>query len=66
MRLVDLFWLIAPGFRPESIGIHWMDLAAPIGLGGIWLAFFASQLKQRPLLPIGDPNLEQALSHGEH
>jgi len=66
MRLVDLFWLIAPGFRPESIGIHWMDLAAPIGLGGIWLAYFASQLKQRPLLPIGDPNLEQALSRGEH
>ena len=38
MRLVDLFWLIAPGFRPESIGVHWMDLAAPVGLGGIWLA----------------------------
>ena len=66
MRLVDLFWLIAPGFRPESIGVHWMDLAAPVGLGGIWLAFFAGQLKQRPLLPIGDPNLEQALSRGEH
>ncbi len=61
MRLVDLFWLTAPEFQPGGFHVHWMDLLAPVGVGGIWLAFFARQLKSRPLLPIGDPHLAQAL-----
>ncbi len=65
MRFIDLFWLIAPEFHNEALSLHWMDLAAPVGLGGIWLAFFVRQLKSRPLLPIGDPHLEEALSHAE-
>ncbi len=63
MRLVDLFWLTAPEFWP-GFRIHWMDFLAPIGLGGIWLAFFLWQLQTRPLLPIGDPQLPQAMEHG--
>ena len=57
MRIVDLFWLT--GFE-----LHWLDVAAPIGLGGIWVAAFFRQLKQRPLLPLHDPELEEALEHG--
>ena len=65
MRFIDLFWLIAPAFHGEALSVHWMDLAAPVGLGGIWLAFFVRRLKSRPLLPIGDPHLEEALGHNE-
>ncbi len=57
MRIVDLFWLT--GFE-----LHWLDVAAPVGLGGIWVAAFFRQLKQRPLLPLHDPELEEALEHG--
>ncbi|MCI0364416.1 MAG: hypothetical protein L0219_11065 [Phycisphaerales bacterium] len=64
MRLVDLYWLVAPEFRKESFGLSWMDLAAPAGLIGIWLAWFLTQLEKRPLLPLGDPNLGEALAHG--
>jgi hypothetical protein len=64
MRFVDLMWLTGPEFSSGAFRIHWMDLVMPIGLGGLWLAFFAHQLKARPLLPIGDPYLEQALAHG--
>jgi hypothetical protein len=69
MRYVDLFWLIGPDSHSSDghgTGLHlsWMDFVAPLALGGIWLAFFIRQLKQRPLLPIGDPYLEQALAHG--
>ena len=64
MRLVDLIWLTAPEFHAGGFRIHWMDLIMPIGLGGLWLAYFAHQLKTRPLLPIGDPYLEEALAHG--
>ena len=55
MRFVDLFWLTAPAFHPKSLGLHWMDLLLPIGLGGIWLAAFLWHLKRRPLLPQHDP-----------
>jgi hypothetical protein len=73
MRLVDLFWLIAP--RPPGAGtpvnhgqfsVSWMDFAAPVGLGGIWLWFFIWQLGKRPLVPFNDPQLEGAIERGKH
>jgi hypothetical protein len=64
MRVVDLFWITEPNFYPGRFHLHWMDVVMPIGLGGIWLAVFAWQLKTRPLLPLHDPNLEEVLSHG--
>lgn len=65
MRMVDLFWLIAPEFNNGHIDIRWMwmDLLALVGVGGIWLWFFASQLKARPLLPVQDPFLESVFTH---
>jgi hypothetical protein len=61
MRLVDLFWLVMPSFPNEGLRIHWLDVATPLGLGGIWLAVFVRQLKGRSLLPLHDPSLEGAL-----
>jgi hypothetical protein len=66
MRLIDLFWMTAPEFSPETFRIHALDVLAPIGLGGLWLAYFAWQLKRRPLLPLGDPELAQAIAQEEH
>jgi len=66
MRLVDLIWLTGPDFYQGAFRIHWMDVLMPIGLGGLWLAYFAYQLKARPLLPIGDPFFEEALAPGGH
>ncbi len=63
MRLVDLFWVIAPNFHPHGISVHWLDLVAPAGIGGIWLAFFFYNLKGRALLPINDPRLSEAAAH---
>jgi hypothetical protein len=64
MRMVDLYWLVAPAFRQGRFGLSWMDFAAPIGLGGIWLAYFLIQLGKRPLMPLNDPHLIEALEHG--
>ncbi|MEK6284133.1 MAG: hypothetical protein AABO57_00160 [Acidobacteriota bacterium] len=63
MRFVDLIWMTGPEFHEGAFWIHWMDVVMPIGLGGLWLAYFAYQLKTRPLLPIGDPELEHVLAH---
>ena len=50
MRLVDYYWHVAPAFSPGAITIHWMDLLAPVALGGIWTAVFAWNLRRTPLI----------------
>ena len=68
MRLIDLFWMIAPNFPPEHFQVNWMDLAAPLAIGGLWLGVFARALTKRALIPINDPLyetvLEQKHAHG--
>lgn len=68
MRLVDLLWMIAPNFSHGEFHISWMDLVAPIAMGGLWLGVFARALTTRALIPINDPLyetvLEQKHAHG--
>jgi hypothetical protein len=65
MRFVDLFWLTRPEFTASAMP-NWLDLAAPLAVVGLWLFFFAFNLKQLPLLPLGDPKLAEAIAHDEH
>jgi len=71
IRQIDFFWMIAPEFSP-SFHVSWMDVVAPIGIGGVWLAMFFWQLNKRPLVPINDPQYEslvaeaQARAHAGH
>jgi hypothetical protein len=67
MRLVDLYWMT----RPEFTGLTratptWLDVVVPVALIGLWVGFFAMNLKQRPLLPLGDPHLAEAIAQHEH
>lgn len=66
MRFVDLIWLTGPELHNGVFTLNWMDLILPVGIGGIWLWFFATQLKSQPLLPIRDPDIESvfASAHG--
>lgn len=65
MRFVDLYWFISPSFNTEGPSFHWLDLAAPVGIGGLWLSTFYGQLKKRSLAPLPDPftEAEQAMEH---
>lgn len=63
MRVLDVIWLIEPAFDREHFHLSWMDLVAPIGIGGLWVAAFAWRLQTRALVPLNDPQLEQALEH---
>jgi hypothetical protein len=65
MRLVDLFWLTRPAFTTSAMPSVW-DLAAPVALIGLWVSVFAGQLKRMPLLPLGDPKLQDAIEQHEH
>ena len=64
IRLVDLFWVVTPSFYADQFHVSLSDIAAPLGLIGVWSAVFLTQLGKRPLMPINDPNLEEALEHG--
>lgn len=65
MRVVDIFWWTRPEFTLSALPSLW-DFAAVLALGGIWLWFFAVQLKQQPLLPLGEPKLAEAIANHEH
>jgi hypothetical protein len=72
MRLIDLIFLIGPGFAHGTEGgeahfpIHWMDIAIPAGLLGVWIFMFARNLRSRPLLPLNDPYFKEAFAHEAH
>jgi hypothetical protein len=60
VRLVDLYWIVVPGLRQRGYAFEWSDVAAPIGIGGIWIAAFIWQFRKRPLLPLHDARLALA------
>jgi hypothetical protein len=64
MRMVDLYWIVTPDLHNASIGVSLTDIAAPLALIGLWLWYFFTQLEKRPLMPINNPHLEEALQHG--
>lgn len=65
IHAVEMFWAIAPAFYPH-IEIHWTDFAAWFGIGGIWLAVFAGNLRRHPLLARNDPRTEQLIAETAH
>ncbi|MEN3334406.1 MAG: hypothetical protein V7641_3771 [Blastocatellia bacterium] len=72
MRYVDLYWLMGPELHGPLTGggtpftVHWLDIVMWFAIGGIWLWFWAGELRKRPLLPLKDPFLEDALHPSHH
>lgn len=66
MRWVDHLWQIAPNFHPHGFALHWLDVAAPLAVGGLWLAGFVWLFNRRPVVPAHDPYLEESLGDEAH
>jgi hypothetical protein len=69
-RAFDLFWLIEPNFKDAARNLHfsWGILeyaAVPAAMIALWVAYFCTQLKARPLVQINDPHLAEILE-AEH
>jgi hypothetical protein len=60
-RVIDLFWLIGPEFHEQGMVVSWMDVVLPATLGAIWLGCFVYQLRGRAILPVHDPEFDEAL-----
>ena len=65
MRVVDIAWNIGPVFRHGS-SLSWVDFAAALGIGGVWLVYFFRNLAARPVLPAHDPYFQEAVANGGH
>ena len=61
IRLVDLFWLIAPEFHRNAFSVSWTDLVVPAAMGSLWLGGFVWQLRGRAILPVHDPEFDDTL-----
>jgi hypothetical protein len=61
MHWLDILWMVAPSFYPARFHLHWLDIVAPVGIGGLWLAAFIGYLKARSLLPLHDPRFAEVL-----
>jgi hypothetical protein len=64
MRFVDLFWLIGPEHGQSGLSVHWLNLVTPFAIGGVFVGLFLWQLGTRPLLPLGEPELADAIEQG--
>ncbi|MCK6592953.1 MAG: hypothetical protein L6Q76_35820, partial [Polyangiaceae bacterium] len=59
-----LYWLVAPAFHPKRVVVHALDVLAPITVGAVWVWLVAGELKKKPLLPVREPMLAEALHDG--
>lgn len=62
MHIVEVFWVIEPSFFREGMHVHWLDFSTIVGVGGVWLALFAANLKRHALLPQNDPRIEYSIA----
>src|SRR5271165_4636132 len=65
-RAFDLFWLIEPNFKDAARNLHFsfgiLEYAAvPAAMVGLWVAFYCTRLKARPLVQTNDPHLAEIL-----
>jgi hypothetical protein len=63
MRLVDMYWMVLPAFGGGNARLTWMNVVLPLGMGGMWFAYFTWQLQRLPILPVNDPRLEGVAEH---
>lgn len=77
MHVVEYYWLVLPMFKAgahgaaaahaegahHSLPLHWMDIAALLGVGGVYLAMVFRLMTQHKLVPVADPRLERSKLH---
>ncbi len=63
---LNQFWLIEPNFKDAARNLHFSwgileYIAVPIAMTALWVAYFCTRLKTRPLVQVNDPHLVEIL-----
>ena len=71
MRFVDLYYWVVPGTdRAFSDHVNFarlpLDVSMPLAIGGLWIAMWAWQMRDKPLIPEDNPRLYGAWPLGTH
>jgi hypothetical protein len=62
-RFVEQVWLTAATFKDNGPDLALLEVAALIGVGGVWLSLFLWRLQSRPLLPAPAALTPEALAN---
>ena len=63
----DMFWLIEPNFKDAAANLPSQPLGilayvtVPVAMLACWVAYYMTQLMERPLVVVNDPHLEEML-----
>ena len=66
VRFIQLLFEVGPAGTAGLPIINWTHLVIPLAVGGFWLYFYLRRLGSQPLLPVGDPKLEQPANPDAH
>ncbi len=61
LHLVEMYWFVMPYYPSAHFGIHWLDVACLLFVGGVYTAIVLRSMARHPLVPIGDPRLNRSL-----
>jgi hypothetical protein len=67
MHVMDYAWIVRPilhhGGHAPTPASWWVDIAAVLGVWGVFFGLFVTRMASGPLTPLKDPKLPEALSH---
>ncbi len=62
MHYMDHYFMVMPVLHPH-LAFHWMDLTCLLGIGGLFVAFWAKRTVKYNLVPVKDPQLTAAMGY---
>jgi hypothetical protein len=65
-QYVDVYWLVWPHLDVEGPQLHWTDLTAFLGVGGLSVATWIFIARRGALAPMGDPFLRDSMAPSGH
>ena len=66
MHYVDIYWLVVPSAGEGHGFFHWSDILIAIGMGCLYFAALVWRLARVPVVPVGDPFLEESMKLDLH
>jgi hypothetical protein len=61
MHLIDIVWIVLPSAQPAGPRPGPVHIGAFFAVGGLFLLLFGMLLRRLPLVPVGDPRLQESL-----